>query len=50
MRENSFILKIMNEIGKALDQKYQNIKKINLEVNLEDFILYCLIQLFLFTF
>ena len=38
MRENSFILKIMNEIGKALDQKYQNIKKINLEVNLEDFI------------
>ena len=28
----------MNEIGKALDPKYQNIKKWNLEVNLEDFI------------
>ena len=38
MRKNSFMLTIMNEIGKALDPKFQNIKELDLEANLEDFI------------
>ena len=37
-RKNSFILTIMNEIWKALDPNYQNIKKLDLETNHEDFI------------
>ena len=37
-RKNSFMLKIMNEIGKSLDPNYQNIKELDLEANLEDFI------------
>ena len=37
-RKNSFILTIMNEIWKALGQNYQNIKKLDLETNLVDFI------------
>ena len=36
--KNSFMLTIMNEIWKALDPYYQNIKKLDLETNLEDFI------------
>ena len=36
--KNSFMLTIMNEIRKALDPYYQNIKKLDLETNLEDFI------------
>ena len=38
MKKNSFMLTIMNEIGKALDPKFQNIKELDLEANLEDFI------------
>ena len=37
-RKNSFMLTIMNEIWKALDPYYQNIKKLDLEANIEDFI------------
>ena len=37
-RKNSFMLTIMNEIWKALDPNYQNIKKLDLETNHEDFI------------
>ena len=36
--KNSFMLTIMNEIWKALGQNYQNIKKLDLETNLVDFI------------
>lgn len=32
--KNSFMLTIMNEIWKALDPYYQNIKKLDLETNL----------------
>ena len=37
-RKNSFMLTIMNEIWKALDPNYQNIKKLDLETNHDDFI------------
>ena len=37
-KKNEFILKLMNEIGTALDENYQKIKGFDLEANLEDFI------------
>ena len=36
MKKNTFILKIINEIGSALDKNYQTIKEFDFEANFED--------------
>ena len=36
MKKNTFILKIINEIGSALDKNYQIIKEFDFEANIED--------------
>ena len=36
MKKNTFILKIINEIGSALDKNYQTIKEFDFEANIED--------------
>lgn len=41
MKKNAFFLQLMNEIGKALDENYKEIKEFNLEANLQDFIDLC---------
>ena len=41
MKKNEFFLQLMNEIGKALDENYKEIKEFNLEANLQDFIDLC---------
>ena len=35
--KNAFVLTIINEIGTALDKKYQKIKEFDFEANIEDF-------------
>ena len=37
MNKNDFVLKIINEIGTALDKKYKEIKEFDFEANIEDF-------------